>query len=207
MDAEAAEARAVPHRTYAGVNSPWVPPGAYTVRLTVNGKSMSQPITVKMDPRVRITPEVQQIFTLTVQIEDSARNAETAYRDARALAAKVKARPQSAANDALLKQLEELAPEVAATGGGRGGRGGGGTFTMPGEAAPASNLSNLASHLIAAIQPMQAAEMPPTAAQLAACNQAQATYGAVMAKWAALRAKAGGQTASAPAAGGHGAAK
>jgi hypothetical protein len=77
---------------------------------------------------------------------------------------------------------------------------------MPGEAAPAPNLSNLANQLIAAVQPMQTSEMPPTAAQLASCSQAQATYGAVMAKWAALRAKAGGQAASAQAAG-HGAAK
>ena len=29
---------AVPHRTYGGVNSPWVAPGTYTVRLTVNGE-------------------------------------------------------------------------------------------------------------------------------------------------------------------------
>ena len=49
---------AVPHRTYPGVNSPWVAPGAYTVRLTVNGKAYTQPITIKMDPRVKITPEV-----------------------------------------------------------------------------------------------------------------------------------------------------
>jgi hypothetical protein len=202
---------AVPHRTYPGVNSPWVAPGTYAVRLTVNGKSISQPLIVKLDPRVKITPEVQQIFTVSAQMVDSARNAETAYKDARALAAKVKARPQSAANDALLKQFEDLAPAEPAEGGGgrgRGGRGGGGggTFTMPGEAAPAPNLSNLASQLIAAVQPMQSAEMPPTAVQLAACSQAQTTYGAVMAKWAALRAKAGGQAAPAQAAG-HGAAK
>jgi hypothetical protein len=123
---------------------------------------------------------------------------------------KIKARPKSTANDALLKQLEDLAPEVAATGGGRGrgGRGGGaGSFTVPGEAAPAPNLSNLASQLIAAVQPMQAAEMAPTAAQLAACNQAQATYSAVIAKWTALRAKAGGLAATPQAAGGSGAAK
>ena len=200
---------AVPHRTYAGVNSPWAAPGTYTVRLTVNGKSMSQPIAVKMDPRVKITPEVQQIFTLTAQIEDSARNAETAYKDARALAAKVKERPQSAANDALFKLLEELAPPQPAAGDsgrGRGGRGGG-TFTVPGEATPAPNLSNIASRMIAAVQAMQAAEMPPTAAQLAACSQEQSAYGAIMAKWAALRAKASGQAASAQTSGGHGAAK
>ena len=29
---------AVPHRTYSGVNSPWAPPGAYSVRLTADGR-------------------------------------------------------------------------------------------------------------------------------------------------------------------------
>ena len=57
------------------MNSPWVAPGAYTVRLTAGGKTMTQPITIKMDPRVKITPEVQQIFTLTTRMESDARNA------------------------------------------------------------------------------------------------------------------------------------
>jgi photosystem II stability/assembly factor-like uncharacterized protein len=200
---------AVPHRTYPGVNWPWVAPGTYAVRLTVNGKSMTQPITVKMDPRVKITPEVQQIFTLTTQMEDNARNTGAAYKDARALADKIKARPQSAANDALLKQVEALAPVEAAApaGGGRGrggrGGGGGGGGGFPGAAAepPAPpDLSNLAGQMIGAVQAMQGAEMAPTAAQLVACNQQQAAYSALMTKWAALKAKASGQAAPAAAA-------
>jgi photosystem II stability/assembly factor-like uncharacterized protein len=34
-------------------HGPWVMPGDYVVRLTVNGHSYSQPMTVKMDPRVK----------------------------------------------------------------------------------------------------------------------------------------------------------
>src|SRR5262249_4408605 len=36
---------------------PWVLPGEYVVRLTVGGKSYEQPLTVKMDPRVRTPAE------------------------------------------------------------------------------------------------------------------------------------------------------
>ena len=96
-----------------GVNSPWVAPGSYTARLTANGKSVSQPITVKMDPRVKMTPEVQQIFILTTLMEDRARNAAAAHKEARDTLGKLKARPQSAANDALIRQLEEIAPAAA----------------------------------------------------------------------------------------------
>jgi hypothetical protein len=195
---------AVPHRTYPGVNSPWVAPGAYTVRLTVNDKSMTQPIAIKMDPRVKITQEVEQIFTLTTQMEDNARNAAAAYKDARALADKLTARTQSASTDALLKQVNEIAPvEVAAAagggGGGRGGRGGRGGGAAAAEPAAPANLSTIGAQMVAAVQGMQGSEMPPTAAQLLACNQEQAAYSALMAKWAALKGKLTGPAA--PAAG------
>jgi photosystem II stability/assembly factor-like uncharacterized protein len=201
---------AVPHRTYGGVASPWVAPGLYSVRLTANGQSLTQPITVKMDPRVKIIPEVQQIFTLTTQMEDGARNATSAYKDARALVEKLKAKPQSAANDALIKQVEAVAPAEAANegggggfGGGRGGRGGRAGGGAAAEPAAPPNLSNIGAQMVAAAQGMQASEMPPTAAELQACSQQQAAYTALMAKWTALKARANGT----PVAGGRGAAK
>jgi photosystem II stability/assembly factor-like uncharacterized protein len=43
---------AVPHRTPLEPQGPVVLPGTYTVRLTVDGHSESEPVTVKMDPRV-----------------------------------------------------------------------------------------------------------------------------------------------------------
>ena len=190
---------AVPHRTYPAVNSPWVAPGVYTVRLTVNGKSQSQPITIRMDPRVRITPEVQQIFTLTTQIETNARNAAGAYKEARALVDKLKGRPQSAANDALIKQAAELAPAETSggEGGGRGGRGGrggagGGGFGAPATPPPPANLATISAQMIAALMPLQASEMPPTAVQLQACSEQETAYTELMAKWTALKAKVAG---------------
>ncbi len=175
---------AVPHRTYPGVNSPWVAPGTYTVRLTANGQTLTQPIVIKMDPRVKITPEVQQIFTLTTRMEDNARNSATAYKEARELVDKLKARPQSAANDALVKKVEALAPvQAAPSGGGRGGRGGFGAAEPP----LPPNLSNIDAQMVASIQGMQAAEMPPTAMELEAAAKAEAAYTSLMAKWTALK--------------------
>jgi photosystem II stability/assembly factor-like uncharacterized protein len=205
---------AVPGRTYAGVNSPWVAPGTYSVRLTADGKSMTQPISVKMDPRVKITPDVQQIFTYSTQMEDNARNARAAYDEARALADKVKARPQSASNDALLKELDAIAPPETAVDaggaggrGGRGGRGGGGGFGAAAAEAPAPpDLANIGPQNVAAAQSLQGAEMAPTLAEFQACAHQQAEYTTLMAKWAALKAKTNGP-AAAPAAGGGAGAK
>jgi hypothetical protein len=44
-------------------------PGTYTVRLTAGGKTFTQPLTLKMDPRSSITPlGLQQQFTLGSRI-------------------------------------------------------------------------------------------------------------------------------------------
>ena len=46
--------------------SPWVAPGDYTVTLTVEGKTFTQPLTVSMDPRVKAsTADLQEQFDLS----------------------------------------------------------------------------------------------------------------------------------------------
>ena len=182
---------AVPHRTYPSVASPWVAPGAYTVRLTANGKTLTRPITVKLDPRVKVTPAVQQIFTLTTRMESNAGTAAAAYKEARELIGKVKARTQSAANDALVKQLEEIAPVEAPAEAGGGGRGGGFGFGAPQPAAPPT-LANIGAQMVSSVMPMQSAELPPTAVELQACAHQEGAYTALMAKWTALKAKVSG---------------
>jgi hypothetical protein len=137
-----------------------------------------------MDPRGKITPEVQQIFTLTARVESAAQNALRARTDARAFIDKLKARPQSASNTALIQKLEEIAPAdmppPATDAGPRG------------DAAPAApaapNLTNIAGRLIGSVMSMQAAEISPTAAELTACAAQESAYSALMAKWAALKA-------------------
>ena len=47
---------AVPHRTPLTPQGPLVLPGTYTVRLTVDGQTDSQPLNVKMDPRIHTSP-------------------------------------------------------------------------------------------------------------------------------------------------------
>src|SRR6266702_4562079 len=46
---------AIPHDTQLLPLGAWALPGSYTVRLTVDGKQFTQPLTVKMDPRIKST--------------------------------------------------------------------------------------------------------------------------------------------------------
>jgi photosystem II stability/assembly factor-like uncharacterized protein len=195
---------AVPHRTYSGVNAPWAAPGAYTVRLTAGGRSYSQPLTLRLDPRVK-TPAVAlgQLTALTREMFDGAMTAHAAFGDARALAAqlekvqgadieKFKAQIEKmpgAGVDAFRFQVQSLAPAPAAGGrGGRGGRGGGGGGGRGGAAtAGPQSLESVSAALLAAAMAMQNAEVAPTANQVAACGRARTQLAGVMARWIALR--------------------
>src|ERR1051326_3367797 len=57
---------AVPQNTEPEPTGPWAMPGQYKVVLTVNGKSYTQPLTIKMDPRVKTQAMgLQQQFKLS----------------------------------------------------------------------------------------------------------------------------------------------
>jgi photosystem II stability/assembly factor-like uncharacterized protein len=62
---------AVYKNTAPDFTSPWVMPGKYTVVLTVNGKSYSQLLNIRMDPRVK-TPlrDLSEQFRLSKQLYD-----------------------------------------------------------------------------------------------------------------------------------------
>ena len=63
---------AVPHHTPRYPLGPLAVPGQYTVRLTANGSSVSAPLTVKMDPRVKISQAaLQKKFDLDTKLASS----------------------------------------------------------------------------------------------------------------------------------------
>ena len=52
-------------------SSPWVLPGQYTVRLSAGGRSLTQPLVVRMDPRVTTsTTDLQRQFDLSKALYD-----------------------------------------------------------------------------------------------------------------------------------------
>ncbi|MFI5233297.1 MAG: WD40/YVTN/BNR-like repeat-containing protein [Gemmatimonadales bacterium] len=175
---------AVPHRTYPAVSSPWAAPGTYTVRLTVGGKSYTQPIALKMDPRIK-TPAIAlaQLTSLTTEMYDGAKNARAAYERARALIAELD-KAQGADAQKLKTEVEAIAPPPPVGGGGRGGRGGG-RGGAAAQAGPAT-LESASNAMNAAAMAMQAADIAPTANQVAACTKAKGEGSEVLAKWRSL---------------------
>jgi hypothetical protein len=62
---------AIYRNTAPDPTSPWALPGNYTVVLTVGGKSYEQPLTLKMDPRVKTSnADLAEQFKLSKQLYD-----------------------------------------------------------------------------------------------------------------------------------------
>jgi photosystem II stability/assembly factor-like uncharacterized protein len=77
---------AVPHATPRYPLGPLVLPGAYSVRVSVNGNSLSAPLTVKMDPRVKVSPaDLQQKFDLEIKISSAITQSSQAVNQARSV--------------------------------------------------------------------------------------------------------------------------
>ena len=170
-DAEATGA--VPHQTYPAVNAPWAPPGRYQVRLTAGGKTLTQPLVVRLDPRVKTAPEgLRRLATLTREMYDGAAATRAAYDRARALAAKLEGL-SGAEVDAFKGRLDSLAPAPI-----RGPR-----FRRRGPSGGATTLEAASNDLMAAAMAMQGADRAPTASQVAACTRARVQSAAVLRRW------------------------
>lgn len=70
----------------------WAVPGAYTVRLTVNGQVLTQPLVVKMDPRVKATAaDLKLQYDMSRAIDAALRRSAAALAEIRARAPKTAA--------------------------------------------------------------------------------------------------------------------
>jgi len=174
---------AVPHHTYDSPYSPWAQPGAYTMRLIVDGKTYSQPLTLRLDPRVKTpTAALAQLSTLTRGVFADAVAAHAANEQARALVAQL---DKLTGDDvaAFKRQVDSLASAPTAGRGGRGGRGGG----RGGAAASSPTLESVSNTLMTAVMAMQDADVAPTAGQVAAAARARTEASGVMRKWTTIK--------------------
>jgi photosystem II stability/assembly factor-like uncharacterized protein len=171
---------AVPHRTYPSVNAPWAAPGSYTVRLTVGGRACTQPLALKLDPRVKTAPaDLARLASLTAEMYRRARAARAAYAVSRALSSQLEA--MSGDGIAAFKAaVDSLAPAAGGGTAGRAARGG----AVGGK--PPQTLSAVSATMLAAAMAMQEADVAPTARDVAACAAARAQSAVVMSRFVTL---------------------
>src|SRR6266853_5384119 len=103
-------------RSFWGPAGPLAAPGNYTVKLTANGKSSTQPLTIKLDPRVKTPQDVlDRQFGLASKLAARLGEVSMALQHAGDLRKQIDARKKEASGNAeLLSAWEELEKKLAA---------------------------------------------------------------------------------------------
>ena len=104
---------AVPHRTPRYPLGPLVVPGTYTVRLTANGGTSAVPLTVKIDPRVKVSQAgLQKKFDLSMKLYSAVTESSQAANQARSVHEQLQDLAKSAP-PSLKEQVEALDKQVS----------------------------------------------------------------------------------------------
>src|SRR5262249_11901258 len=121
---------AVPFDTPREPRGPFAIAGRYRARLTVGDKTVTQPFTVRMDPRVKTAPAIiaRQHTLADTLWDDVARDSATTakIRDLRAKIADARGHADASLGEQLAAYDEKLNALAGQGGGGGGRRGGGG---------------------------------------------------------------------------------
>jgi photosystem II stability/assembly factor-like uncharacterized protein len=179
---------AVPHRTPQVPQGPLVTAGTYTVRLTAGGKSETQPLTVKMDPRVKTPAAVlEALHAEQVKMADLLNEAANDDLAAHSIQEQL-GKPENAS----IAGMAPFAAKVKAlVSGGEGEKAGPGMSgpDMAGPDKAAVGLDGLAGEAGQVYGELEQADEPPTAALLEAAAHVHEEGRGVLPRWKEFVAK------------------
>jgi photosystem II stability/assembly factor-like uncharacterized protein len=172
---------AIPHNTAPQPSGPWALPGQYTVVLTANGKSYSQPLTIKMDPRVK-TPlaGLQQQFKLSNDLYTQLLTLSPAAEEAGALRKQLKDLQPRATGESLaaIKAFDQKLQALA-----------GGATRRPGAGAEPPTLGGLKTKFLTLFGVFQEADVAPSSQAAAAVADLQKQLPPLIDRWNAVKAQ------------------
>ena len=158
-------------------------PGQYKIVLSVGGKSYTQPLTVRMDPRVKTSPEdLSRQFELDQKIADALHRDYEALQQVRSLRSQLKA--LAGGPDAIKKTAAELEAKAASIEGEEGGYGTRYLSTPEGR-----SLARLNSGFSALVSALDTADAAPTTQQVAMFAELDKALEEQLSAWGELKAK------------------
>ena len=169
---------------------PSVLPGVYTLKLTANGETRSEPLTVKMDPRVKTPqPALAQQFNLSLEAYRGMQKTFDTVEQIRKLRAQISESISRAGRGPLAEALNALDKKAAAIGG--EGRGDASSPGLPGGTIDLRepNLTRLNNGFSSLIEHLQTADLAPTQPMVTAATELQKTLTKLMADWDQLKTK------------------
>jgi photosystem II stability/assembly factor-like uncharacterized protein len=160
-------------------------PGKYTVKLTVNGTSYSQPLTIRMDPRVK-TPlgDLRQQLELESKITDLMHRDCEALQQVRALRSQLKELEHGTTQGSAGRALSLLDKKTSELEGDEGGDGAHFLSTPEGR-----SLVRLNAGLYTLLQNVDTADTAPTTAAAATVNDVDQALSEQLAHWNEMKSK------------------
>lgn len=167
---------AIPRNTPREPRGVWVMPGTYTLRLTANGRTVTQPITVRMDPRVK-TPSsaLARQLAVSLRLDEGIRRSAVALKELRARRTELGERrgrtaganaPDSLTRTGIDSALVRLAVIEGTAAG-----------------APGDNLARVHGELVQLLDVAQEADAAPTTQVEAAVADRLRALDVVLARW------------------------
>jgi photosystem II stability/assembly factor-like uncharacterized protein len=161
-------------------------PGNYTVKLTVEGQTSSQPLVVKMDPRIK-TPlaDLEKQFETGIKISRAQAQIAQAQREVTQLRSQIRQRRAQASNNAAVASALDALDRKAESVGGTAP-----TPVAPGNQPPppveSTSLTYLGSRFAQIAFAVNTGDSAPTREATKALAEAQARRASTMAKWTAI---------------------
>jgi photosystem II stability/assembly factor-like uncharacterized protein len=170
---------AIPHDTPREPLGPSVLPGRYTVRLTANGQTYTESLTVKMDPRVKTSlAGLEEQFKMEQRLAGLMDASYDAGGEARSLAAeleKLSKQTSGALNDSVATLQKKLGAVMGRPGG---------FFAPP---SPEVTMARVGGEVGGLYGMVGASDAAPTATQMAAVAGVERDYADVMKRWGAIK--------------------
>jgi photosystem II stability/assembly factor-like uncharacterized protein len=157
----------------------WAMPGNYTVKLTVDGKSYTQPLTLKMDPRIKTSEaDLHKQFEMEAGIVEGMNESYEALQQVRSVRSQLKDRRAKAKGpladplNALDKQVAEMEGASEST-----------FFGQPRSGKQSENFSSLNQHFGSLLTVADSADAAPTTQASAVYLELEDALGKLLAKW------------------------
>jgi photosystem II stability/assembly factor-like uncharacterized protein len=185
---------AIPGDTPRSPQGPMAAPGQYVIRLTVNGHTFSEPLTVKMDPRVKTTQEglalefekQRLLARMMTQNTEALTQARALREQIQKLTGKTSGAPaDNAANSSAAKISGPLADGVSVFDKKLSGILGAGGFGAAPSATP--TLSRTSGAIDTLYGELDRSDAAPTAAQVAAIEATEKDFATVLKLWQELQ--------------------
>lgn len=160
-------------------------PGSYTVKLTVDGKSYTQPLTLKMDPRIH-TPldQLHKQYDLETGAVQGMNSSYESLEQVKSVRDQInRLNKEARGKEKLAKNLESLDKQCEELEGAKQHS----FYGVPSSGKPSENFSTLNQHFAAVLAIADSADSPPTTQATAAFQELQGSESELRQRWSTIR--------------------